>query len=434
MKAFVTDGDQRPALAIARSLARRGVSVLVGEERRRSLASSSRYCAGHVTYPSPYQHSEAFERFLLEFVERERVDVVLPVTDVTAHAVCRNQDALARHTSIAAPPLEALEFVADKWRTLSRAAQCGIPIPRTEFVDGIAGLKRVIDAVRYPAVVKPVRSRIPTGAGWLPATVTYASSKDDLWRLYETTEYLASYPSLIQERIEGAGLGVFVLFDRGELLTAFAHRRLREKPPSGGVSVLRESVAVDAALRDHATRLLGPLGWHGVAMLEYKQDSRTGDAVLMEVNGRFWGSLQLPVDAGVDFPYYTYQLARGCSPEGPREYRTGVKSRWLLGDLDSLLLRLFRSDRDLRLPVSAPSRREALRDFLTFVEPDLHYEVVDRADPGPFLYEVTQYGKALSAGAGRRIAQGAGRLAAVTGAFTSQSWSATRELARRCTE
>ena len=53
MTVFVTDGDERPALAITRSLGRRGVSVLVGEERPVSLASSSRYCVRHVTYPSP---------------------------------------------------------------------------------------------------------------------------------------------------------------------------------------------------------------------------------------------------------------------------------------------------------------------------------------------------------------------------------------------
>ena len=56
MTAFVTDGDQRPALAITRSLGQRGVSVLVGAEQPVSLASASKYCVRHVTYPSPYRH------------------------------------------------------------------------------------------------------------------------------------------------------------------------------------------------------------------------------------------------------------------------------------------------------------------------------------------------------------------------------------------
>ena len=80
MKAFVTDGNQRSALAVTRSLGRRGISVLVGEQEPVALASSSRYCAGHVTYPSPYRDPGGFQQFLLDFVRRERVDVVVPDT------------------------------------------------------------------------------------------------------------------------------------------------------------------------------------------------------------------------------------------------------------------------------------------------------------------------------------------------------------------
>lgn len=394
MKAFVTDGDERPALAITRSLGRRGVSVLVGDERPASLASSSRYCVRHVTYPSPYRSPGAFDRFVQDFVEREQVDVVIPVTDVTTHSIARHQEALRRHAAIAAPPFEAFDFVANKWSLLQRAAQCGIPIPRTHFVDGLAGLQTLLAQVEYPAVVKPARSRMPTEVGWLAGSVQYAYSESDLLRLYRDTDHLASYPSLIQERILGPGMGVFVLCDGGRVLGVFAHRRLREKPPSGGASVLCESVAVEPELRDQAMRLLGPLGWHGVAMMEYKQDRRTGTPVLMEVNGRFWGSLQLAVDAGVDFPCLSCELALGQRPDVPATYNVGVTNRWLLGDLDHLLIRLLHGDRDL--PDLAPSKLHTLVEFLKCAAPNLRNEVFRRDDPRPAFYELRQYVKVLS--------------------------------------
>jgi predicted ATP-grasp superfamily ATP-dependent carboligase len=390
MKGLVTDGDQRPALASVRARGRRGASVVVGEEHPGSLASASKYCGRHVTYPSPYRQREAFDAFLLDFVRRERPDVVLPVTDVTTHAICLHQDALRPYCAIAVPSFEAFDFVTDKWRLLESAQRSGVPIPRTLFVDGLAGLTRCQDQIEYPAVVKPVRSRIPTDRGWLSAGVQYAESETELGRLYEETEHLASYASLLQERIVGPGIGIFVLFDRGRLVADFAHRRLREKPPAGGVSVLRESIPVDPGLREHAVRMLGPIGWHGVAMMEFKQDQRTGNFFLMEVNGRFWGSLQLAVDAGLDFPSLACDLALGRRSEVAATYKAGVKSRWLLGDLDHLLLRLFKSDRQLNLPEFAPSRMRTLVDFLKFVQPDVRYEVVDRDDPRPFVYELRQ--------------------------------------------
>jgi predicted ATP-grasp superfamily ATP-dependent carboligase len=399
MKVFVTDGDQRSALAIVRALGRRDASVVVGEEHPGSLASASKYCRRHVTYPSPYQQRTAFDAFLLDFVRRERPDVVIPVTDVTTHAVCVNQDALRQYCAIAVPPFEAFDFVTDKWSLLESAQRSGVPIPRTHLVNGLAGLKRPKDQLEYPVVVKPIRSRIPTDRGWLSAGVQYAESETELCRLYEETEHLASYPSLLQERIVGPGIGIFVLFDRGRLVADFGHRRLREMPPAGGVSVLRQSVPVDPSLREYAVRLLGPIGWHGVAMIEFKQDQRTGNVFLMEVNGRFWGSLQLAIDAGLDFPSLACELALGRRREGAATYKVGVKSRWLLGDLDHLLLRLFKSDRDLNLPECAPSRLRTLIDFLKFVQPDVHYEVVSRDDPRPFVYELRQKAKALSGSA-----------------------------------
>jgi predicted ATP-grasp superfamily ATP-dependent carboligase len=395
MTVFVTDGDQRPALAIVRALGRRGLRILVGNDGPSSLASSSKYCAGHVTYPSPHRDRRAFARFLAGFVARERVDVLMPVTDVTTCAVCADQERLERYSALAVPPFPAFDLVTNKARLLQYAESRGVTIPRTHVVANAAHLLDVIDTVAYPAVAKPVQSRMPTKDGWQSGGVHYACSRAELEEIYRSDELLARRPSLIQQRIVGPGVGVFVLFDRGRLVADFAHRRLREKPPAGGASVLSESAPVDATLREHAVRLLAPLQWHGVAMMEYKQDQATGDFVLMEINGRFWGSLQLAIDAGVDFPFLAYQLATGHPPERQQPYAVGVKNRWLAGDLDHLLLRLFRNERSLHLPDGAPSKWRALADFLKFAQPGLRYDVNTRDDLRPWLYEIRQYASAL---------------------------------------
>jgi predicted ATP-grasp superfamily ATP-dependent carboligase len=395
MNALVMDGNQRPALAIVRSLGRRGISVIVGDEGPTALASSSRYCVRHVTYPSPYKEVGAFERFLMDFLARERIDVVVPVTDVTTHAVARNQDAIHRFSATAVPPVEAFDLMTDKWQLIRRASACDIRVPRTIFVEHGGKLPSVLAEVEYPAVVKPARSRIATSTGWLLATVDYAQTPADLRQLYRERAHLASYPSLIQERIVGPGTGLFVLCDRGSVRAGFAHRRIRERPPTGGASVLSESIAVDKELMSQAKRLLEPTGWHGVAMLEYKEDRRTGLPFLMEVNGRFWGSLQLAIDAGVDFPYLAYQLALGRAFSAPPSFAVGVRSRWLLGDLDHLLIRLFRGSRSQNLPDGAPSKFRTVLDFLKVSGDGMRYDVMSRTDGAPALYEARQYARGM---------------------------------------
>jgi predicted ATP-grasp superfamily ATP-dependent carboligase len=410
---FVTDGNERSALAIVRALGRRGLSVIVGDDRSLNLASASKYCARRVVYPSPARDRAAFDRFLIHFLASEKIDAVIPVTDVTTHAMCARQDVIHQYAASALPPFEAFDFVSDKRALVNEALRCDIRVPRTVVIDTPERLSEIVKEVHYPAVVKPSRSRIPFERGWLHTRVHYAHSERELIELYRTIPYLALQPSLIQERIVGPGLGVFVLFDRGRLVAQFGHRRLREQPPAGGVSVLRESITPDVRLTDQARRLLGAAKWHGVAMLEYKQDRATGDLFLMEVNGRFWGSLQLAIDSGVDFPHLWCELAFGRVPDAPPSYRVGVRSRWLMGDVDHLLLRLFKRSSDLHLPPGTPGRLRTIAAFARFRERDLYYEIESVDDPGPWLYEFRQTARSLSASAARAARLRPGRRAPV---------------------
>jgi predicted ATP-grasp superfamily ATP-dependent carboligase len=171
----------------------------------------------------------------------------------------------------------------------------------------------------------------------------------------------------------------------------FAHRRIREKPPAGGVSVYRESIAAEPDLVRRSRELLQRFGWEGVAMIEYKVDAATGEPYLMEVNGRFWGSLQLAVDAGVDFPALLASLALGQHPPAITSYRTGVRSRWWWGDVDSLLLRLRRSPASLALLPGEPGRLRHLIQFLKLWRPGDRNEILRLDDPMPFLHETREW-------------------------------------------
>jgi predicted ATP-grasp superfamily ATP-dependent carboligase len=387
MRVLVTDGHQRSTLAITRSLGRRGVSVLVGEAAGSSLASSSRYCGGHVTYPSPCERPQDFYVFLINFLRKNKIDILIPITDVTTHIVTAHKDEIQMYTGLVVPDAKSFEFVTDKWRLLQRAQELSIPVPQTHFIRGPETVREILGLLQYPVVVKPSHSWILAEGGWKPTRVHYVRSEDALLRLYEEIAYLR-YPSLIQEQIIGPGLGVFVLFDRGRPVTFFGHRRLRELPPSGGISVLRESILVDPLLKDYGMRLLQPLNWHGVAMTEYKVDTRRGTPFLMEVNGRFWGSLQLAVDAGVDFPFLLCQVASGNGIQIPQGYRIGVKTRWFVGDFIHMLYRVLGKEQDLHLPPGFPSRGQTLLSFLKFYERGLHYEDLLPADLNPLLFEV----------------------------------------------
>ena len=391
MRVLVTDGNERAALAVTRALGREGIEVIVGAETQRSLASASRYCRESFSYPSPYQDPRGFVNALLDVVRKQRVDALFPVSDIAMHVIGPEKTRFAGYTHIPTPDAETYSEISDKYRLMQQAVAQGVSIPETLFVpDG--QLDSVIEEIReFPVVVKPGCSLVKEGQQWKKTSVCYAESRDALMRLYREKSYLRQ-PSLIQRRVVGEGQGLFVLMNQGLPLGMFAHRRLRERPPSGGVSVLRESIALPKAMVDATLKLLQRVKWHGVAMVEFKVDAVSHRPLLMEINGRFWGSLQLAIDAGVNFPLRLFNLAMGKIEILPENgYRMGVKSRWLLGDLDQLVMRLRKSDRVLNLPPDAPSRLHALLSFCRLFDRDMFYEMEQLSDLGPSRLELMRY-------------------------------------------
>jgi predicted ATP-grasp superfamily ATP-dependent carboligase len=179
----------------------------------------------------------------------------------------------------------------------------------------------------------------------------------------------------------------------------FAHRRLRDVVPTGSGSALRESIAYPADLGAYAERLAADLAWTGPMMVEFRVDRRSGRTSLMEVNGRFWGSLQLAIDAGLDFPFAYYRMTCGQPVAVQSDYTIGIRSRWLVGDMLHLA-RVMRG-RPAGFPGEYPTRRRTVRDLLRPSGVPTREEVFRWSDPKPFLYELVK----LAQRVGQRVVQ-----------------------------
>jgi hypothetical protein len=163
--------------------------------------------------------------------------------------------------------------------------------------------------------------------------------------------------AVIQEYIPGEGCGFFALFEHGRDRAIFMHKRLREYPVTGGASTAAESIT-DGTLRDLGLTLLRALDWHGVAMVEFKRDRRDSQQKLMEVNPKFWGSLDLSIAAGVDFPWLAVRMALGQLDEDVMTYRVGLRYRWVFDDLMHL------AGRPASLPAIARDARDGVANDL----------------------------------------------------------------------
>jgi predicted ATP-grasp superfamily ATP-dependent carboligase len=336
------------------------------------------------------EESARFLAFLDQELRGGQYELLLPMTDITMQLVASARESLSPMVRVPFPGPAQVNQVQDKRHVLLLARQLGIPIPETFLLDESESLGTAAGSMRFPAVIKPRFSRSWRNGKWVSGPVRYVGERASLLTEYYKVHERIPYP-LVQEKIEGEGRGVFLLIWEGELKAAFCHRRLREKPPWGGVSVYCESVPLDHDLVEKSYSLLRALGWQGVAMAEYKVDRRDGQAKLMEVNGRFWGSLQLAIDAGMNFPLLLYRAATGESVPPQFNYEVGVKSRWLLGDLDHLLIKLTQRQSPDGVKYSWGSRLAAGASFVKFCERKWRSEVQRLDDPAPGWHEIKSY-------------------------------------------
>ena len=333
-RVLVTYGWVRSSYAALRNLTAHGVKVFVADSFRTGMCQASRKKAGFDIYPSHYLDEEAFVAAIVEICARRRIDLIMASHNET-ETLARHRNRFPGALGALLPDPASSEAFNNKSEAFDLAVAAGIPVPKRlayREVDELAeGLRRTgIERT----VVKLLTGNSSKG-------VFHATSADEtlamVRRLITEFKLPQERNPQVEEHVEGDGWGSSALFWRGEKIAGFTHRRLREKIVTGGTSTLREARR-NADLEAATEKILGHVGWHGFAMVEFKVCPRTGRFWFIEVNPRLWGSLPLAVAAGVEFPFLGYL----CVTEGPEAAKAyaeanppseGWRNRWLLGEL-----------------------------------------------------------------------------------------------------
>ena len=399
-RVLVLGHDPRIQLAIARSLGRRGVSVELAACPRDAVACYSRYVERH--HELPAGDSGDYGEALLRLLARERFGLVLPATERAMFDCVRRRDLLGSETPVHLPGPQAFEAGLDKAKTWQLAERLGIPVPTTHLLDAEDRIDETLRALDFPAFVKPVASVSSLDASekhYVRYVADIESARRHVVHLIERHGRV-----LVQSAVPGRGVGVNVLAHEGKLLLAFQHERLHEATGHG--STYRESVRLDPALLDAASKLVAELRHTGVAMVEFRVDPDSGRWFLIELNARFWGSLPLAVAAGADFPFYLYRLLVYGDTSGPGDYRVGVRSRVVHSDARWLWRRFVRrtpadavEDADsLGWRVNDVPLRKVLGGLLRALTLRDHSDTFALDDPVPALVELWR----LASGGGFR--------------------------------
>jgi len=324
---LVTQGWGRVAFNIVRSLGRQGLKVVVGADAFRGMAFYSKYTTARFRHPFLTTETAAFVACVKDALQRFAPRVYLPAGE-DAYVAARHIEQL-RVPGVAIPlaPFDTMKKLMKKDEVAELAKSLGIPTPVTMSPRSYDDLWDFCLEYGSSNVLKRISSSGARGVFYLTSHQITALSNGD-----SPASSVPLRDCVVQQYVRGSGVGVSMLFNQGQLRAKFAHKRLREKTSTGGISTLRVGVT-NPILEEYAQRLLQSVKFHGVAMVEFRHDERTGKNWLIEVNPRFWGSLALAIQSGVDFPYLLYRMATDGDVAPITNHCTGRIVRWISGDV-----------------------------------------------------------------------------------------------------
>lgn len=318
-------------------------------------------------------------RRLAEIIQHYGHDMLIPCDDQALTSVVKHYDELEKLLFVACPPPQITNQVLNKAITLDVARQCGIPVPKTVLVSRSSELHEFVGHIPFPWILKPAEKELHQEE---IKSCRIDCVQDISRRFPDQRPFIPAM--LLQEYCQGYGVGVEVLLHGGKCLAMFQHRRLKEIPYTGGMAVTAIAEIPDPVLAKSSLTLLRALRWNGIAMVEFKVTPVEGRAILMEVNGRYWGTVSLPILAGIDLPLYQWQLNHGEVPQVPAGYEPGIKWRWCVGHLARLHGMLLGS---FHFSASRKALASALADMPSILSSKVKDPELTLSDPMPLAMD-----------------------------------------------
>jgi predicted ATP-grasp superfamily ATP-dependent carboligase len=391
-RVLITEGYNPVSVPIMRSLGKQNIDISVTTNSPMSISCFSKYCKNQYIVPS-IVHEKEYSSAVAKIVKKFKFELLVPVFEESLLPISKNRDSISSHTNLPLASHASILSCIDKLSTMKLAIENGVPIPKTYFVKNSTELKSISEKVNYPAVVKPRWSMIWKGDRIFHRRGGFVNSPPELVATYNSIHPYFPYP-LIQEYVPGINYSVAALYNKGKPRAFCCIKVQRAWPPTGGNSCFRESVQLDTQMKEYSEKMLEALDWHGIAEVEFRFDQRDNVPKLMEINPRFWGSLCVAINAGVDFPYLLYQMTMNGDINSVTKYKTGIKGRYFQQDL-LYIIRIFKEG-FVNQSNCSQKKLKLLLYWLKFYEPGIFYDLFEMDDPLPFFFNSALFLKDLA--------------------------------------
>tara|TARA_B110000238_G_scaffold199479_1_gene246673 strand:+ start:224 stop:1879 length:1656 start_codon:yes stop_codon:yes gene_type:complete len=295
MKILIIGSNNRASLVIARSFGREGFKLDNISFTGKTITNYSRYIRKSFYLNNINNDFQNSCEKLFNIIKNEKYNYIIPVNDTSNELVYFLYNKIAQISVILGPNIEAFEKAKDKKYMLELCKSLNIPVPDTEIIEAESFNAKT--NFNYPVYLKPSYSSNISSKFLHSYGVRKIKSSNQLDSFIRDNNSYSSI--LVQKEYKGYGVGVNILAKEGDIISYTVHKRIHE-PNDGGGSSYRKSIELDPILNEYCKKLCKAINYTGVLMIEFKKSS--GIYYFMEINSRFWGSLELSLNSNVNFP------------------------------------------------------------------------------------------------------------------------------------
>jgi predicted ATP-grasp superfamily ATP-dependent carboligase len=331
VKVLVTYGWCRTAYLSVRALTALGHQVYSCSHLQPSMSAWSRFCCGSALVSNPFEMPIAFTKDISNLVDRWNIDIVLPCHE-DALVLREQQKYLPQLVKVASAEIGSLRLGLNKRSITEIAQSVGVSVPNTIFPNTLEEAFELAPSLGFPLVIKLTRSNSAKG-------VFIVKTEEELKsRLLEACtnskdKFLGDFLYL-QAFHHGSVVGGCFMARNGNIDGYFGERYLRTKTGTMGTSVFREPFE-SSNLQSRVTSMVKALSWTGIGHFDFIEDSHTGDFLLLEMNPRPWGAINLAYVNGFDF--IGALVAHTLNEQELKVFfrsrpRQSLRSMWILGE------------------------------------------------------------------------------------------------------
>lgn len=240
------------------------------------------------------QYDEKWVESVYDLAQKKNIDVILPTGISTRYLLSKYKDHPISDYMLL-PDSEIFDIANHKGRLAEYLDQRGLPHPSTLFKRKNAFLSPdEISNLTFPILMKPTDGRGGKG-------IQLFSSGQELMEGLNSFAMNDDY--VFQQYIEDeTSYGCGVLCKDGEILAYNAFKL--EGRYDNAFSFSTEQLFIDnQEIFDITQKLMSDLNWSGVANVDFVYDNKNNKYYILEINPRYWSTLSLSVQAGVNFPY-----------------------------------------------------------------------------------------------------------------------------------